>query len=113
MPLPGAGSADPSVSSRENVTTEGIDIVLVLDVSGSMLAEDFSPNRLDAAKQVAAEFVDGRSNDRIGLVIHEAGHEYRRRVRIEIEDIKRRTAPQPIQATRTSLWPARAGRRQG
>lgn len=58
-----------SVSSRENVTTEGIDIVLVLDVSGSMLAEDFSPNRLDAAKQVAAEFVDGRSNDRIGLVI--------------------------------------------
>ena len=58
-----------SVSSRENVTTEGIDIVLVLDVSGSMLAEDFTPNRLVAAKQVAEEFIDGRSNDRIGLVI--------------------------------------------
>ncbi|MBI4428117.1 MAG: VWA domain-containing protein [Ignavibacteriales bacterium] len=58
-----------SVSSRENVTTEGIDIVLVLDVSGSMLAEDFSPNRLDAAKQVATEFIEGRTNDRIGLVI--------------------------------------------
>jgi len=58
-----------SVSSRENITTEGIDIVLVLDVSGSMLAEDFSPNRMDAAKQVATEFIEGRENDRIGLVI--------------------------------------------
>ncbi len=58
-----------SVSSKENVTTEGIDIVLVLDISGSMLAEDFSPNRLEAAKQVASDFIDGRTNDRIGLVI--------------------------------------------
>ncbi|MEX0603000.1 MAG: VWA domain-containing protein [Bacteroidota bacterium] len=58
-----------AVSSRENVMTEGIDIVLVLDISGSMLAEDFSPNRLVAAKQVAREFIDGRTNDRIGLVI--------------------------------------------
>jgi len=58
-----------SVSNRENLSTEGIDIVLVLDISGSMLAEDFTPNRLDAAKQVADEFVDGRVNDRIGLVI--------------------------------------------
>ncbi len=58
-----------SISSRENITTEGIDIVLVLDISGSMLAEDFTPNRFEAAKQVAAEFVDGRTNDRIGLVI--------------------------------------------
>ena len=58
-----------SVSSRQNITTEGIDIVLVLDISGSMLAEDFSPNRLDAAKQVATEFIGGRENDRIGLVI--------------------------------------------
>ncbi len=56
------------VSSRENVSTEGIDIVLVLDISGSMLAEDFSPNRLEAAKQVAADFIRGRTNDRIGLV---------------------------------------------
>ena len=61
-----------AVSSRENVSTEGIDIVLVLDISGSMLAEDFSPNRLVAAKQVADEFVDGRVNDRIGLVIFSA-----------------------------------------
>lgn len=58
-----------SVSDKQNITTEGIDIVLVLDVSGSMLAEDFTPNRLDAAKQVASEFIDGRTNDRIGLVI--------------------------------------------
>ena len=61
-----------SISSRENISTEGIDIVLVLDISGSMLAEDFSPNRLVAAKQVADEFVDGRMNDRIGLVIFSA-----------------------------------------
>jgi Ca-activated chloride channel family protein len=61
-----------AVSSRENVSTEGIDIVLLLDISGSMLAEDFSPNRLVAAKQVADEFIDGRINDRIGLVIFSA-----------------------------------------
>jgi Ca-activated chloride channel family protein len=58
-----------SVSSRQNVSTEGIDIVLLLDISGSMLAEDFVPNRISAAKQVAEDFVDGRQNDRIGLVI--------------------------------------------
>lgn len=61
-----------SVSSRENVSTEGIDIVLLLDISGSMLAEDFTPNRIGAAKQVADEFIDGRTNDRIGLVIFAA-----------------------------------------
>lgn len=54
--------------SSENVLTEGIDIVLVLDVSTSMLAEDLEPNRLGAAKTVAADFVAGRRNDRIGLV---------------------------------------------
>ncbi|MCX7983749.1 MAG: VWA domain-containing protein [Bacteroidetes bacterium] len=58
-----------SISSKELISTEGIDIVLVLDISGSMLAEDFTPNRLEAAKQVAEDFIDGRSNDRIGLVI--------------------------------------------
>jgi Ca-activated chloride channel homolog len=58
-----------SVSSRQNVSTEGIDIVLLLDVSGSMVAEDFTPNRIEAAKQVAQDFIDGRQNDRIGLVI--------------------------------------------
>jgi len=61
-----------SVLSSENIVTEGIDIVLVLDISGSMLAEDFSPNRLAAAKDVASDFIQGRSNDRIGLVIFSA-----------------------------------------
>lgn len=54
--------------TSENVLTEGIDIVLVLDISTSMLAEDLEPNRLEAAKAVAADFVSGRRNDRIGLV---------------------------------------------
>lgn len=58
-----------SFSSGENVTTEGIDIAMVLDISGSMLAEDFKPNRLDAAKNVIDNFVEGRTSDRIGLVI--------------------------------------------
>jgi len=55
--------------TAENVTTEGIDIVLALDLSSSMLAEDLQPNRIEAAKQVAAQFVSGRRNDRIGLVV--------------------------------------------
>ncbi len=54
--------------TTEDVRTEGIDIVLVLDISTSMLAEDLEPNRLGAAKTVAADFVSGRVNDRIGLV---------------------------------------------
>ncbi|MDI6802937.1 MAG: VWA domain-containing protein [Bacteroidota bacterium] len=62
--------ARPQSSTRsENVTTEGIDIVLSTDISGSMLAEDLRPNRIDAAKQVALDFIDNRENDRIGLVI--------------------------------------------
>ena len=55
--------------TSENILTEGIDIVLVLDISSSMLAEDLEPNRIQAAKQVAADFVAGRLNDRIGLVV--------------------------------------------
>lgn len=55
--------------SRQEMTVEGIDIVFALDVSGSMLAEDFKPNRLEAAKKVATEFIDGRKNDRMGLVV--------------------------------------------
>jgi len=55
-------------ATSENVLTEGIDIVLALDISSSMLAEDLTPNRLEAAKTVAADFVTGRRNDRIGLV---------------------------------------------
>lgn len=54
--------------SWQDVTTEGIDIVLSMDISGSMLAEDLKPNRLEASKEVAMEFIAGRPNDRIGLV---------------------------------------------
>jgi len=55
---------------EEEVTTEGIDIVLAMDISSSMLAEDFKPkNRLEAAKVVAANFIKGRKNDRIGMVV--------------------------------------------
>jgi Ca-activated chloride channel family protein len=58
-------------SSRnwENVTTEGIDIIIALDISSSMLARDFSPDRLEAAKNVAMEFISGRQYDRMGLVV--------------------------------------------
>lgn len=52
----------------ETVSTEGIDILLALDLSSSMLAEDLEPNRIEAVKQVAADFVAGRINDRVGLV---------------------------------------------
>lgn len=53
----------------QNVTTEGIDIVLAVDISGSMLARDFKPDRLEASKNVAIEFISGRPYDRIGLVV--------------------------------------------
>ena len=58
-------------SSRnwEKSTTEGIDIVIALDISSSMLAQDFHPNRLEAAKNVAMEFISGREHDRMGLVV--------------------------------------------
>lgn len=55
--------------TSENIDSNGIDIVLSLDISGSMLAEDFKPNRLDAAKETAMKFVQERLGDRIGLVI--------------------------------------------
>lgn len=58
-----------SFSSGENIYSEGIDIAITLDISGSMLAEDFRPNRIEAAKKVINEFIDGRRTDRIGLVI--------------------------------------------
>jgi Ca-activated chloride channel family protein len=62
--------ARPQTTSRgENIYTEGIDIAMLVDISGSMLAEDFQPNRIEAAKTVAENFIDGRTNDRIGLVI--------------------------------------------
>jgi Ca-activated chloride channel homolog len=53
----------------QNVSTEGIDIVLTQDISGSMLARDFKPDRLSAAKNIATEFISGRPYDRIGLVV--------------------------------------------
>ena len=56
-------------NSWKSETIEGIDIMLVMDVSTSMLAEDLKPNRIEAAKQVASEFVVGRPNDNIGLTI--------------------------------------------
>ena len=62
--------ARPQTSlSRQDISVEGIDLVIALDVSGSMLAMDFKPDRLEAAKDLAIEFIDGRPNDRIGLVI--------------------------------------------
>ena len=54
---------------------DGIDIILAMDVSLSMLAMDFTPNRLEASKQVAKDFIDGRNGDRIGLVVY-AGEAY-------------------------------------
>jgi Ca-activated chloride channel homolog len=53
----------------QDVSTEGIDIVLTQDISGSMLARDFRPDRLEAAKNIATEFISGRPYDRIGLVV--------------------------------------------
>jgi Ca-activated chloride channel family protein len=56
--------------SNKTKTTRGIDIVVAVDVSGSMLAKDLKPNRMEALKKVAADFVDERPNDRIGLVVY-------------------------------------------
>lgn len=62
--------ARPQSTNRwQDETIEGIDIMLALDISGSMLAADFSPNRIEASKDVAAEFVTGRPSDRMGIVL--------------------------------------------
>lgn len=58
-----------STDSFQNISTEGIDIILALDISGSMLARDFKPDRLEASKNVATEFISGRPYDRMGLVV--------------------------------------------
>jgi Ca-activated chloride channel family protein len=60
-----------SSSSIENMTREGIDIVMAMDASASMLSKDFRPNRLEAAKAVASEFVEDRPFDRVGVVVYE------------------------------------------
>jgi len=68
--------ARPQSAFRQHeVEVEGVDIVLALDISGSMKAMDFKPNRLGVTKKVAAEFIENRPNDRIGLVVY-AGEAY-------------------------------------
>ncbi len=63
-------SRPQSTNRWQNVTTEGIDIMIALDISSSMLAQDLRPNRLEASKDVAIEFVSGRETDRMGLVVY-------------------------------------------
>ncbi|GIV34893.1 MAG: aerotolerance protein BatA [Chitinophagales bacterium] len=58
-----------STLKEENISTEGIDIILALDISGSMKARDLQPDRLEAAKKLATDFISGRPNDRMGLVV--------------------------------------------
>ncbi len=66
-------SARPqSGAAQEELLTEGIDMILALDLSSSMLAEDIEPNRVEASKQVAADFIRQRKNDRMGLVVFAA-----------------------------------------
>lgn len=66
-----AAARPQSSSSVEDLTREGIDIVLSMDLSASMLSKDFEPNRLEASKAVAMQFVEERPNDRIGVVAYE------------------------------------------
>ncbi|MCF6185341.1 MAG: VWA domain-containing protein, partial [Bacteroidales bacterium] len=61
--------ARPQTEKVQNKITQGIDIVIALDISGSMLAQDFKPNRLEASKNIAIEFINKQENDRIGLVV--------------------------------------------
>ncbi|MES2410113.1 MAG: VWA domain-containing protein [Bacteroidota bacterium] len=56
--------------SSQTKSTKGVDIVMAIDVSGSMLAKDLKPNRMEALKKVAENFVEGRPNDRIGIVVY-------------------------------------------
>lgn len=61
--------ARPQIVETKTNTVEGIDIIMSVDISSSMLAQDFQPNRLEAAKSVATEFIASHPNDRIGLVV--------------------------------------------
>ncbi|RLD46578.1 MAG: aerotolerance regulator BatA, partial [Bacteroidetes bacterium] len=61
--------ARPQIIKPEEKITQGIDIVIALDISGSMLAQDFKPNRLEASKDIAIEFINKQEYDRIGLVV--------------------------------------------
>lgn len=58
-----------TIDNFQDVSTEGIDIILTLDISGSMLSRDFKPDRLEASKNIATEFITGRPYDRMGLVV--------------------------------------------
>jgi Ca-activated chloride channel family protein len=69
--LAAAAARPQSSSSIEDLTREGIDIVLALDLSASMLSKDFDPDRLEASKEVATQFVESRPDDRIGVVAYE------------------------------------------
>src|SRR3546814_13631129 len=64
-----ASARPQSALSWEDSTTEGFDIVIATDISGSMMAEDLQPNRLESGKNIAMEFIKGRPYDRIGLVV--------------------------------------------
>jgi Ca-activated chloride channel family protein len=66
-----AAARPQSKTSYEDLTKEGIDIILSMDLSGSMLSKDFRPNRLESAKDVAADFISERHDDRIGVVVYE------------------------------------------
>jgi len=61
-----------TTNNWKNTETEGIDIMMALDISSTMLAEDLKPNRLEAAKNVATEFINGRPNDNIGITLFAA-----------------------------------------
>lgn len=73
--LIGALARPQAVLSKNTIASEGIDIVIAMDISGSMLARDFVPSRLEAAKKVVIEFIQKRPNDRIGVVFF-AGEAY-------------------------------------
>lgn len=64
-------SRPQSHDTHEDVHREGIDIVIAMDISASMLAKDLKPDRMEAAKRTGARFIDARPNDRIGLVVYE------------------------------------------
>jgi Ca-activated chloride channel family protein len=70
-----AAARPQKVLSKQTIASEGMDVIIAFDVSGSMLTRDYVPNRLEAAKKVTAEFIDKRPNDRIGVVFF-AGEAY-------------------------------------
>jgi Ca-activated chloride channel family protein len=86
-----------SDETTKTKTTKGIDIVMAIDVSASMLAKDLLPNRLEALKNVASEFIKGRPNDRIGLVEY-AGESYTKTPITSDKSIVLKAVPQLVWA---------------